>query len=222
MKNLFFLLTLSLLVLSSCNKEDSKYCKFIDFKYYNNAKYFLGELSNDYLLIGVDTSYSDSQIQSFTSSIKEFDQNYNFTITKSGSYKYKSFVIKLNRSKNCSKITRLISKLEKNEMVSFAHYTMKTDDCTNYFGESMGNLCVSTFGSEFYVKVMNENDLTSLNQMIQETNTQLISQEQFMPKVFVLRATKNSKGNALAMANYFHESSLFEFSEPNIIKIPVN
>jgi hypothetical protein len=57
--------------------------------------------------------------------------------------------------------------------------------------------------------------------MISETNTELVRQNKFMPKWYELRATKNSDGDALRMANHFYESRLFEHSEPGISKYPV-
>jgi hypothetical protein len=63
--------------------------------------------------------------------------------------------------------------------------------------------------------------LTDLSQMIAQTNTELVEQNQFMAKWFELRATKESDGDGLAMANFFYESGLFEHSEPGISKYPV-
>ena len=57
--------------------------------------------------------------------------------------------------------------------------------------------------------------------MITETNTELVEQNEFMKKWFTLRATKNSNGDALKMANYFYETGLFESSEPDVTKYPV-
>jgi hypothetical protein len=51
--------------------------------------------------------------------------------------------------------------------------------------------------------------------MMAETNTQLVEQFQTMPDWFILRATKNSKGDGLHMANYFYESKLFVTAEPD-------
>ena len=98
---------------------------------------------------------------------------------------------------------------------------MKTDNCTNLIGEQIGDLCINSYGSNFSVKVFDENDLTDLNQKIAETNTELVKQNEFMPKWFELRATKNSNGDALKMANYFYETGLFEHSEPGISKYAV-
>ena len=57
--------------------------------------------------------------------------------------------------------------------------------------------------------------------MMAETNTELFKQNEFMKNWFTLIATKESRGDALSMANYFYESGLFEASEPDITKYPV-
>lgn len=99
--------------------------------------------------------------------------------------------------------------------------TLKTDNCQNLIWEEIGNLCINSYGSNFYVKVFDENDLTDLNQKIAETKTELVEQNEFMPQWFKLRATKNSNGDALKIANYFYETGLFEHSELGISKYPV-
>jgi hypothetical protein len=172
-------------------------------------------------LIGVDTTYSDNQIQNFISTINHFDQNYTYTIHTIAQYKFKEIPLRLKFSKTCEQIAQIISELEQNTIVAYAHYTMQTDNCQNLIWEQIGNLCINSYGSNFYVKVFDENNLTDLNQKITETNTELVKQNEFMPKWFELRATKNSDGDALKMANYFYETGLFEYSDPEISKYPV-
>ena len=209
----------------SCSEDDDETvqnsCDFIDFKYYNETQDFLGEMSNDYLLIGIDSTYSDSQIQSTIANLNQFDQSYQYAIHQSGNYKFKEIPLKFNSSKNCNQITQIISDIEQNQMISYAHFTMQTDDCDNLIWQPIGDLCVNSYGSNFYVKVFNENDLTDLNQIISQTNTELVEQNQFMPKWYELRATKIANGDALEMANYFYETGLFEHSEPGISKYAV-
>ncbi|NLJ82484.1 MAG: hypothetical protein GX330_05095 [Bacteroidales bacterium] len=219
MKNLIWILMAFTLLFASCKKKES--CEFVNFKYYNGTQYDLGTLQNNYILIGVDTIYSDNQIRNFISTINYFDQNYTYTIHTMGLYKFKEVPLRLNSSKTCEQITQIISELEQNKIVAYAHYTMQTNDCQNAIWEEMGNLCINSYGSSFYVKVFDESNLTDLNQKITETNIELVNQNEFMPKWFELRATKNSNGDALKMANYFYESGLFEYSEPGISKYPV-
>lgn len=225
MKNLILSIILLALLFTGCKKDDDLTpqgdCEFIDFKYYKGEKDNLGEMSNNYILVGVDTTYSDNQIQNFISTITYLDQNYTYTIHKTGQYKFKEIPLRLKSSNNCEQIAHIISELEKNTIVSYVHYTMKTDNCENSIWEQIGNLCINSYGSNFYVKVFDENDLTNLNQKIAETKTELVKQVELMPKWFELRATKNSNGDALKMANYFYETGLFEHSEPGISKYSV-
>ncbi len=226
MKNLITSLIAVPFLLTGCNKDDENdliqgNCDFINFKYYNGTEDYIGELSNTYILIGVDTTYSNSEIDNFISSVNHFDHSIDYTIHNIEDYKFKEIPLKFNSSKTCKAITQIISDLEENPIVAYAHFTMQTDHCENDLWEPIGNLCINSYGSQFYVKVFDENDLTDLNQMITATNTELVKQNEYMPKWFELRATKNSKGDALAMANFFYESELFDHSEPGSSKYPV-
>lgn len=225
MKNIILAFMTFALLFTGCRKDDDitpqSNCEFTGFKYYNETQDYLGEMSNNYILVGVDTTYSDTQIQNLISTVTYLDQNYTYTIHTTGQYKFKEIPLRLKSSKNCGQIAHIISELEQNAIVSYVHYTMKTDNCENLIWEQIGNLCINSYGSNFYVKVFNESDLTDLNQIIAETNTEFVKQNEFMPKLFELRATKNSNGDALKMANYFYETGLFEYSEPGISKYPV-
>jgi hypothetical protein len=225
MRNLFLLNLIFGFLLISCSEDDNESlqnsCDFIDFKYYNGNQDYLGEMSNDYLLIGIDTTYNDNEIQLFISNLNQFDQSYDYTINHNGNYKFKEIPLKLNNSKTCAEITQIISDVEQYQIISYAHYTMQTDDCNNMIWVPMGDLCVNSYGSNFSVKVFDENDLTDLNQVISQTNTELVEQNEFMPKWYELRATKSSNGDALEMANFFYETGLFEHSEPGISKYPL-
>lgn len=217
------ILILSLLFIG-CSKENiskEKSCKYIDFKYYKGKKDHLGEISNNYLLIGIDTTYSDKQIKSFISKLNQFDKSYHYSIYSFIGYKFKEIPLKFKHSKTCIEITKIIDDLKKNKIISYVHYTMQTDDCTNAIEETIGNVCVRSYGSNFYVEVFDENNLTDLKKIVSQTNTELLERDKFMPKWFLLRATKSSKGDALKMANYFYETGLFQNSEPDITQCPV-
>ncbi len=194
-------------------------CNYIDFYYYNNAKYNLGELANEYILVSFDTTYSDTEIRKFISSVNDFDQNYRYTLYSNSS---KGAALKFNQPKTCDEISDIIFKLNKNPIVEYAHYTMKTNICQNYIWEPIGKLCVNSYSNYFYVKVFDGNNLADLHKIIAETKTELVQQNAFNPQWFVLKSTKNSKGDGLKMANYFYESKLFVTAEPDAaIKLPV-
>lgn len=213
---LFFLIT-------SCTEDDNKEvqtaCNFVNFKYYNNEQDLLGEMSEEYIVIAFDMINNDDLIASLIQSKEYLDQNYDYVINQQEGYKY--IALKLISENNCIEIINIIADLEQSEIVDYVHYAMQTDNCTNLIWIEIGQKCINSYSSFFNVRVIDENDLTDLNNIIQETNTVLDHQNQFMPKWFTLKADKNSNGDALQMANYFYETNLFEHSEPNITKIPV-
>lgn len=205
----------------SCHKETTKNipissCNFINFRYYNGSKDYLGDLSNNYILVAFDTTHSESEIRKFISSVNYFDQNYHYTL-----YSSKLAALKFSNPKTCEEITDIIFNLQKSPLIDFAHYTMKTDDCQSPIMVPMGNLCVNSYSNLFNVEVFDENNLTDLHKIISETKTELVEQNKFMKKWFTIRSTKNSKGDGLEMANYFYESKLFVATEPELGKLPV-
>lgn len=71
----------------------------------------------------------------------------------------------------------------------------------------------------FVVKLKSPADYSELERLAIETNTTIIEQNQFDKSKYVLSADKNSQGNALKMANYFHEAGIFEYAEPEFYRL---
>lgn len=215
---LYFILFFSLAI--SCHKdttpETPKGCGFVGYRYYRGVKDTLGEMSNNYLFVAFDTAYNETDIRKFISANKDFDQQYRYTF-----YGSKVTALKFNTSKTCEEITNIIFNLQQQPIVRYAHYTIKTYDCQSPIMVPMGKLCVFVYNNLFNVEVYNEKDLTDLYKMIAATNTELVSQDQYMKSWFTLRATKYSKGDALHMVNFFYESKLFAETEPELGKVPV-
>jgi len=226
MKNLTLSLLIGVvLVCCSSNKDElsniESSCNLVNFQYYNDAEQYVGEMSNEYFVLGIDTTFSNNEIENFITTIDVVDQNYNYTIYQSPLYGFKDIPLRLNNSKTCEEITEIFSSLNSNPIVSYTHYAFDADNCINTIGQVMGELCVRGYLGRFKVKVFDENDLTDLNQMILETNTELDEQYGFQSQWFFLKATKESAGDAMAMANYFYESGLFEESQPFFWLLPV-
>jgi len=197
--------------------QNEQLCNFIDFYYYQDSTISLGKFSDEYLMVAFDSNYTTTQIRSFIAAQKYFDQTYAYTL-----YGSKMAVLKFNPSKSCEQVSAIIAVLNQQPIIRFAHFTMKTDDCTDSFGQPMAARCINSYNHFFYVKVKNLNDLTGLQKMASETKTTIVEQHSFAPQWFTLSAGKNSKGDALRMANYFRESGLFEFAHPEPMKFPVH
>ena len=69
----------------------------------------------------------------------------------------------------------------------------------------------------FYVKLIREEDLGILEQLAEENNVKIIGNNEYMPLWYTLSCSKDSKGDALDMANLFYESKQFEASVPDLI-----
>ncbi len=225
MRNLVLLFMASVFLFAGCENDGNNAiqvpCNYPNYKYYYDDIIDLPEMSNNYILLGIDTSFSEQSIREFISSQFYFDQNYDYKIYKFPQYAFIEIPIRLNSNKTCQEISQIIYELKKYTLIVYAHYCMKTDNCQNYIWEDMGNLCVDSYGSNFYVKVFDENDLSKLNEVALETNTEIIEQMDFMPKWIELRATKKSKGDAIKMANYFHETGYFDVVDYGFSKFPV-
>lgn len=217
----FFIIVFALSCSDQNDLPPTLSCDFVDFKYYDNSQDFLGERSSEYILVGIDTTFTDTQINSFIATLSYFDSSYSYEIHKSGGYKYKEIPLKFSSPKTCEETTQIINVLNQNTMISYVHFTMQTSDCNNLIWQPIGDLCINSYSSSINVKVFDESDLTAMNNLIAQNNLELVSQNAFMPKWFELRVTKTAPLDALAMANFLYETDSFEYSEPNITKYPV-
>lgn len=191
--------------------EVSDTCQYEGFYYYKGEKTWLKrEMSNDYLLIGVDSMVTNLEIQQFITSREYFAEISSIC----AHYKYKHVIAKFSTGKTCTEITSIINDLKKNEFVEFAHYTIQTNDCISDAGEFIGKKCIDSYDSRFLVKVRNLNDLGDLSRICQLTNTEIVEQNKFIPEYFTINADKYSQGDSWQMANYFHELVIIENTTP--------
>lgn len=70
----------------------------------------------------------------------------------------------------------------------------------------------------FNVKLKDESDTTKLKTMTDTLNVEIVRQNNFMEKWYILSASEKSAGNALDMANYFYESNHYETAQPSFVE----
>ncbi|MDO9553744.1 S8 family serine peptidase [Rhodonellum sp.] len=70
----------------------------------------------------------------------------------------------------------------------------------------------------FYVKLKNEKDFEILESLANQNQVEIMGNDTFMPLWYILSCDKNSKGNALEMANFFYESRYFDSAEPDLME----
>lgn len=69
----------------------------------------------------------------------------------------------------------------------------------------------------FYVFLNKTSDLKILEELAQESNVSIISKYEELPNMYVLACDRDSKGNALEVANSLYEKRLFETTEPSFM-----
>lgn len=105
-----------------------------------------------------------------------------------------------------TQVKELITRLNKNKNVFISSPVFMYKDSS-----------LEGLTENFIVKLKSPFDYSKLQRLAKETNTKIIKQNQFEPSVYILQADKNSKGNAMEMANYFYEQNIFEFAEPDFL-----
>lgn len=67
------------------------------------------------------------------------------------------------------------------------------------------------------VQLKSENDFDKLNELAKEFNVNVLERDIYDSKTYILKTNKNSKGNALEVANSLHESGEFQYAEPDFL-----
>ena len=100
----------------------------------------------------------------------------------------------------------VLSEIERNEEVLLA---------SPYFRDKNGDKL--GLSDVLYVKIPQRDDVSPLLELAEETGVAVLGRNKFLPNWYIVSCSKTSDGNALDMANYFHESGRFLNAEPDIM-----
>lgn len=198
-------------LLLSCKKDsddmgfNNKICKQEHFYYTFDEKYYIDSLlRNDYLLIGFKTTNADEEIYNFLN-----NQAYlhNENISERVDSNYKLIIRKFETSKACFEIDEIIEELQTFNIVSFAAHTYDGVACIGFNCTEL-----MSYSNEFIVKLNDDADIDELYELVDNTNTWI---EEEKNSFTVIGVDKSSQGNALQLANYFYETGLFYYTQPN-------
>ncbi|TCO05375.1 hypothetical protein [Natronoflexus pectinivorans] len=181
-----------------CNKNNLENDLFIDcgtrYYYYGTEKVFLTEISNMGSISFYDTLPPDI--------INEILENHPEVELLSSPSSSRHSIISID-SKNCFETDELFNSIKEDSRVS---------NC-NKFLMTKGSF---TFGitDVFVCKLKSNSTQDQLMELIEENKVEILKHDTTNHH-YIIRADKNSNGDALEMANTFFESGLFEYSEPN-------
>ena len=215
MRKVLMLILALFIALVSCENDESQIlsineidCPLNLFYYVGNEKIQLDSLLLfDHLLVGFDTITSDIAINEFLNSQAVFNTDTVTGIREYPHYDKKWIIKELAHSKNCYELVEIIKNINSYEIVSFTHCTYESKA---WLGEIYCNIMI--YSDRFLVLLKNANDLDSLNSIVSQTNTKIISKDRSWENGYIISADKNSQGNALKMSVFFDETNQFEWT----------
>ncbi len=158
------------------------------------------------------------------------DENKSYVIVKSESYKsiedsiqsnvihahsindYAPLAIKSSRSSDKSLGLKAFT-IDNNSSIRLAQDYIVY--CAPYFKTSNGSEIGIT--NIISVQISGSQGCTKLQEIAEECNLELLGENKYDPQVYYLSCSKESKGNALEMANYIYESGICTYAEPEFI-----
>jgi hypothetical protein len=186
-----------LAILMSCQKDNTNNdCNNNRFYYYESGKIALKEIFNK----GTISFYDTLSIDTINVILKQYESiHYTFNLIRT------SCIIVTVDTKSCSETDLLFSKIKKDGRIS---------NCDKYLITS-DSLDLGIYDI-FLCKLKKESLINHLNDLVIKTNTKIVRYSN-LGGYYLIRADKNSKGDALDMSNEFYESGYFEYAEPDFI-----
>ena len=179
-------------------------------------EYLCDILDSNWLYVGFYIEVSNAEIMDFLNQTKLFEpideneiyrQDFTHPIYESWDIPQMSVLwIKTEDPKTYAQLNEIILSLKKSPLVRMAElsFCFYPPTCTY----------TTTFSYEFVVKVRDKNDLSDLYALMEETKTWITYHDADHAAIFSIGTDKNSKGNAMQMANYFMETGKFDSARP--------
>lgn len=198
MNRVLILLVIFLQIAWSCKKESNNLnsaCKSRFFYDSSGNKLPVNEIFNK----GVISFYDTLSFDSIINILKQYGKIH-FTDSSRN-----SFIIVYIDSKSCSSTDSIFTAIIKESKVS---------NCSKFMNSPQNNE-IGIYDI-FMCTLKDETSANHLSELLIKTNTRIVGFSTDLDCYFI-RADKNSKGDALDMANEFYESGYFKWAQPNFI-----
>jgi hypothetical protein len=171
--------------------------------YYQDEKVELGPILTDMIIIGFEDGTDKSTKEKI---IGEYDFLGNI-LDEATSGSADVTIVSTRNNPTPGTLEVKFSVLEQNPKIKYASPFFTRDPTAG------GRLGIT---NQFLVTLEDKIGMNLLEKLMKRTNTTLI--EPLGPSTYILSADKNSAGNALDMANYFHESPGIKIGEPDFFQ----
>lgn len=172
-----------------------------NFYYYQGEKVYLNE-KNDKLLVKLSKEANKARLLNLIHS------DFSVEIVSKGKTEETIalfIILEAKNKKNLPVIT--IDKYQKSSDVISALPMLEYKD-----GKLQG------LTDEFIVKLNAGSSIEQLQNLVKEKNCSILKENDFVKNQFLISVSKTSSLNSLQLANFFYETGLFEFSEPNFYR----
>ncbi len=118
----------------------------------------------------------------------------------------KQLVVKLGRNRKKEEVLPLIDKMKKIAQIQFARPVFVSESGKH-----------NSYGTDFIVKLKSTTAFAQVQRLMESNGCTLAKKYPFQNDMYILVAGKQANYDALAMANRFYETGLFDYSEPDKI-----
>ena len=183
-------------IIMSCKKDElNNDCKS-RYYYYNSEKIILTEIPYQ----GSISFYDTLSVETINQIIEQYKGIQVLSIPSNSNHA----IISID-SKNCNETDKLFATLKNDSRIS---------NCNKFFVSEKGfTLGISDV---FVCKLKSSTSPSQMTELINDNQTEIIKSNTSNYH-YIIRADKNSNGDALDMANIFFESGFFEYAEPEFI-----
>mgnify|MGYP001393278783 CR=1 FL=1 len=180
----------------SCKKDDlSNDCKS-RYYYYDSEKINLNEIPNQ----GCISFYDTLSTETINQILKQYPEINVLSIPSNSNHAIVSI-----DSENCDETAKLFATIKNHSKISNCSKFLVSEEGYT-LGISDVFICVLKIGSS----------LSDITELINNNHAEILESNSSKNR-FIIRADKNSNGDALDMANKFFESGFFEYAEPEFI-----
>jgi hypothetical protein len=178
-------------------------CVFHNY-YYNEQPKTLGNVYSRMILVAFNEGYTYEQALAVAGKYGFIEGLGQEVRTNSA----RLYPVKLEDGLNCKQVEQAIEVLEQDAGVTYAAPYFLTEDG--------GKTQLLGISNEFIVTLNDRQQAgVVLERLADATRTSIVAT--LSKDTYVLRADKNSRGNALEMANFFHEQAPIQHAEPDFV-----
>ncbi len=171
------------------------------FYYYNKDKLTL-KIKPHFIIAGFQPGTST---EARTNILRQFPE-YESATAENTTDAFPFVIVKLRSGTTCAQTMPLLAKLQQIPEVLFANPVFNAPQALGRENAWIG------LTSEFMVNIKS-GQAAALKALAAKTNTKIV--DELGETTFLLAATKKSQGNALEMANFFHEQAFVTSAEPD-------